>query len=174
MNAGRRLPLVGGFLLIVVGAILLVGQFVPEWRIEFSWPWIIITVGIGLFVLGLLAGQPAMAVPACIVGGIGGILYYQDTTGNWESWGYLWPLIPGFAGIGTILAGLLRGDLRRALREGGKSILFSIVAFVVMAAIFGALGRLGDYWPVLLIAAGLIWIISALLPSRNRSPHEER
>ena len=62
MNAGRRLPLVGGFLLIVVGAILLVGQFVPEWRIEFSWPWIIITVGIGLFVLGLLAGQPAMAV----------------------------------------------------------------------------------------------------------------
>ncbi len=169
MNAGRRLPLVGGLLLIVVGGVLLAAELIPGWEIEFTWPWIIIAVGIGLFVLGLLTGQPDMVIPACIVAGVGGILYYQDASGNWESWGYLWPVIPACIGIGTILAGLLRGDLRRALREGGKSILFGAVAFVIMAAIFGVLGEWGSYWPVVLILAGVVGVIWALLPQRIRS-----
>ncbi len=39
-------------------------------------------------------------MPSIIVGGIGGILAYQDYTGHWESWSYLWTLIPGFVGLG--------------------------------------------------------------------------
>jgi hypothetical protein len=168
MSTGRRLPLVGGLLLIVLGAVLLAAELAPEWEIEFTWPWIVVSVGVGLLVLGLLTGQPGMAVPACIVAGIGGILYYQDLTGDWGSWGYLWPLIPGFAGVGTILSGLLGGNFVRALRDGGKSILFSIAGFVVMAAVLGELGSLGDYWPVVLILAGVAALISALLPQRSR------
>jgi hypothetical protein len=173
MDARRRLPLVGGLLLIALGALLLAGELVPDWDIEFTWPWIIILVGLGLLVLGLLTGQPAMAVPACIVGGIGGILYYQDVTQDWASWAYLWPLIPGFAGVGTILAGLLGGYFGRAVRDGGKSILFSLVGFLVMAALLGRLGELGRYWPVLLILAGVVALVSALLPRRTRSQDVE-
>ena len=140
MGAGRRLPLFAGLLLIVIGGVLLVDQFIPEWDIEVSWPWIIIAVGVGLLMLGMLTGAPAMAVPACIVGGIGGILLYQDVSGNWSSWSYLWTLIPGFAGVGTILAGLLRGDLRGALGEGTQSIIFSAVAFALAIG-----GRFPDF-----------------------------
>jgi hypothetical protein len=43
-----------------------------------------------------------MAVAACIIGGIGGILYWQSYTGDWASWAYVWTLIPGFSGIGII------------------------------------------------------------------------
>ena len=42
----------------------------------------------------LLTGQPGMLVPACIVGGIGGMLYWQNLTGDWASWSYSWSLIP--------------------------------------------------------------------------------
>ena len=64
-----------------------------------SWPLIVVAVGAGLLVLGLLVGAPEMAIPAVIVGGIGGILYYQNLSGNWASWSYLWTLIPGFSGL---------------------------------------------------------------------------
>ncbi|TET51292.1 MAG: hypothetical protein E3J64_07120 [Anaerolineales bacterium] len=173
MNAGRRLPLVGGLLLIVVGGVLLAGQFVPDWEIEFSWPWIVIAVGAGLLFLGLLTGQASMAIPACIVAGIGGILLHQDLTGDWDSWGYMWALIPGFAGVGTILAGVLSGGAVKALREGGKTVLVSLVLFAIFAGFFGALGDIGEYWPVLIIVAGLWAIIRALLPQRGQSASEE-
>ena len=75
MNTRRRTRIVGAVLLILVGIWLLLIQFFPDLRffdaLNFSWPWIIIGVGILLFILGLAGGQPGMAVPAAIVAGIG-------------------------------------------------------------------------------------------------------
>ena len=112
-----------------------------------------------------------MAVPACIVGGIGGLFYYQNATGDWESWSYVWALIPGFVGVGIILAGLLEGKLRKPLREGGQLVVISLIMFVIAGSIFGALGigRLGDYWPVLLIVVGVLILLGRLFPRRSSS-----
>ena len=75
MSRRRRSNLVGGILLILLGALFLALQLVPGLgdlvQVEFSWPLIIVGVGVFLLVFGLLAGAPGMAVPACIVGGIG-------------------------------------------------------------------------------------------------------
>jgi LiaI-LiaF-like transmembrane region len=42
--------LVGPVILIAVGAVFLVGQFVPAWRIEKTWPVLLIAIGIGKLV----------------------------------------------------------------------------------------------------------------------------
>ena len=139
----------------------------PGWRAWVSWPWIVVGVGVFLLVLGLLVGAPDLAVPACIVGGIGGLLSWQSVTGNWESWAYVWTLIPGFVGVGIMLAGLLGGKFRQAVRDGGGMVLTSLVLFAIFGSLFGALGWMGNYWPVLLILLGLLLLVRTLLLGRG-------
>ncbi len=160
MEASRRSALGFGIVLILVGLAFLSGQIFPQlwaWVGPMSWPFIVIGVGVALLVIGLMTRQPDMAVPACIVGGIGGLLLWQNTTGNWGSWAYAWALIPGFAGVGTMLAGLLKGKTRE-LRDGAISVLVSLVLFAIFASFLGGPAFLGRYWPILLIILGLIGI----------------
>jgi hypothetical protein len=166
MDRRRRSSLVGGLLLILLGTWFLVSQFLPGLYPEFSWPWIIIGVGVLMLVIGLLSGEPDMAVPACIVGGIGGLLYWQNATGNWESWAYAWTLIPGFVGVGVVLSGLLGGGGGKAARDGGGLILISLALFAVFGSWLGGLTLFGDYWPVLLILWGLWLLVRPLFRSR--------
>lgn len=166
MNSERRSSLAGGLVLILVGLCFLVIQIVPGLQVWFSWPLIIVGVGVLLLIIGLLTSVPAVAVPACIVGGIGGLLYWQNATDNWESWAYAWALIPGFVGLGIVLSGLLGGEARQSMRAGGWLILISLVLFTVFGSFFGALGLVGAYWPVLLIALGLLVLVRPLFRSR--------
>jgi len=167
MTSQRRTNLVGGILLLLVGLFLLLVQLSPNFgfaiNIEYSWPLFVIGAGILLFIFGLLANAPDMAVPACIVGGIGCLLYWQNSTGNWASWAYAWSLIPGFVGVGVILAGLFKGEFRQALRDGGTLIIISLILFAIFGSFLGGLSILGDYWPLLLILLGAWLLIRGLL-----------
>lgn len=158
MDRRRRSSLAVGLLLILIGAWLLVTQFVPGLQINFTWPWILIGVALFLLVIGTLTGAPGMAVPACILAGLGGLFYWQDATGNWESWSYVWALIPGFVGVGVVLSNLLEGKFSQGIRDGGSLILISLALFLVFGSFFGGLNVLGPYWPVLLILLGL-WLL---------------
>ena len=167
MNVSKRSTLVIGILLVLVGAYFILGNLVPSFNnwinITYSWPLIVIAVGVGLLVLGLLVGSPDMAIPAVIVGGIGGILYYQNLSGNWGSWAYLWTLIPGFSGIGMSLAYLLGSRGEHSIRSALDTIGTSLVMFVIFGAFFGAFKMLGDYWPLLLVAAGVLLALRSLI-----------
>ena len=176
MDRRNRARLLGGLLLILAGIWLLAAQFVPALRVwnsmEMTWPLIVVGVGVLLLVLGLVGGTPGMAVPACVVGGIGGLLYWQNATGHWESWAYCWTLIPGFVGVGTLLAGLLGERPRNWARGGITLILISLIAFVVFGAAFGnqfaGLGGIVDYWPALLILLGVVILVGMLFGRRGR------
>lgn len=169
MTRRARSNLVAGLLLVLVGGWALAAQFAPVLRfwegLNLTWPAWVIAAGLFLFVFGLLIGEPDMAVPASIVSGIGGILWYQNTTGAWETWAYAWSLIPGFVGVGVIIAGLLDGKPRKAIRDGGWLILISLALFMLFGFFFGA-GLIGTYWPVLLIAWGLWLLLQPLLRRR--------
>jgi hypothetical protein len=162
MRHYRRSNLAVGLILVLIGVWLLAVQVFPNlqlWlNLSFSWPLIVIGVGVLLLLVGLLAGEPGMAVPACIVGGIGGLLYYQNLTGNWGSWAYAWTLIPGFVGAGVILSGLLGNRPKRALGDGLNLIIISLVLFLVFAAFLGGPNLFGPFWPVLIILLG-VWLI---------------
>jgi hypothetical protein len=159
MNAQRRTNVVLGVLLIVVGLLYLASRFIPGLNlfIDFSWPWIVITVGVALLLLGLLIGVPEMAIPASIVSGIGGILHYQNSTGNWASWAYAWALIPVFVGVGMILSALLGGRSGRAYLEATETIGSGLVMFVIFGSLFGAFtGGVAVYLPLVLVLVGVL------------------
>ena len=156
----NRSNLALGIILLAVGGWLLVTNQVPsirEW-IDSHSSGAVYTIGAGLLILllGLITNSPGMAVPASIVAGIGGILYYQDITSNYSSWSYMWTLIPGFIGVGSIIAGILGDHTQRNLRSGLRLLVISAVMFLIFGSFLGGLPILGDYGvPIILILLGL-------------------
>jgi len=102
-------------------------------------------------------------VPAAIVAGIGGIFYYQNVSGNYDSWSYMWALIPGFVGVGTVLQGLLGENTGHNLKRGLNLMVVSAVLFLIFAAFLGGWNILGEFGPaVLLILLGVYVLGSGL------------
>ncbi len=170
----NRSTLFLGVLLILIGAWLVVSRQVPEVRhwldTNFTWPMWTIGAGLLIFLIGLIVGTPGMSVPAAIVAGIGGILYYQNATANFASWSYMWTLIPGFVGVGLIITGLLGEFTRHNISRGLNLIVISAVMFLVFGAIFGGLGLLGPNGPaILLIALGLYILLRGFLRNRGQN-----
>jgi hypothetical protein len=172
MEKSRRSSLAFGVILIVIGAFFLAFQLMPglrEWvNWENAWPLIVVGVGVALFIGAIVGGESGMAVPATIVGGIGCLLWWQNATGNWDSWAYAWALIPGFVGVGIIISGLLGGQFRSALTGGGWLIVISLVLFFIFGSFFGGFDQLGAYWPVLLIGLGVLILLRPLFRARNQ------
>jgi uncharacterized integral membrane protein len=176
MSNDRRKTIVSGIMLILIGAIFISVQVFPgikeyfTW--EFTWPMIIIMVALGLLILGALTGTADMLVPASVVGGIGGILYFQNSgVLTWQSWAYLWALIPGFVGIGVTLAGLLKWK-KSDILEGLKTIMVSAVLFLVFGSFLGDIFGyvpFKQYLPYLLIALGVFLFVRALFDTRKES-----
>jgi len=167
MDQTRRLTLVGGLLFILLGAFFLVVQLVPGLEIwldpAYWWPLVVVAPGALLFLLALVIQVPALAVPGSIVAGIGVLLFWQNATGNWDSWAYAWTLIPGFIGIGLIITGLLSGKLRGSLGAGIWMMAISGVSFAVFGSLLGGLALPRVILPLLVIALGGLMLVRALL-----------
>ncbi len=157
--------------LILLGAWFLAVQLVPSLQAfafnRTNWPLAIVGVGILLALIGLVTWVPDLLVPASIVSGIGILLYWQNLTGNWESWAYAWTLIPGFIGVGVFLASLLHGRAMEALTAGGWLVLISAFLLLIFGSFLGGPVLLGAYWPVLLILLGVIFLGRSLLHART-------
>jgi len=162
VDTERRSNLALGTILVLIGGWFLASQFYPQLAdlipLEYQWPWWVIGVGLLFLLMAVVLRAPGMVVPAAIIAGIGGILYYQNATGDWESWAYAWALIPGFAGVGVILMGLFEGRFLHGLKEGINAVLFSLFMFGVFGSFLGGPAILSQLWPVLLIGLGL-WIL---------------
>lgn len=176
MNKTGRSQLALGVLLILLGAWFLLDQTIPAFHTFFDkyteWPVNLLLIGGAIFILGLVLGSPGLSVPAAIVAGLGGIFSYQETTGSYDSWSYMWTLIPGFVGIGSILAGLLGDNMAHNLKRGLNLMVVSAVLFLVFSAFLGGWNILGNYGPaVLLILLGL-WVLGSGLYRTYRSKGE--
>lgn len=165
MEMQRRSSIAFALVLIVVGAWLLAVQFVPALQFlvinERSWPLIIVAFGILWALIALATWTPGFFVPASIFAGIGGLLYYQNASGDWQSWAYVWTLIPGFVGIGVFLTELLQGRPRQALVAGGWLVVISGTLFLIFSSFLGGPNWLGPYWPLLIILLGVITLVQA-------------
>ncbi len=175
-----RTQLALGILLILVGGWFLADRSLPQFHEMLGrfleWPLNLVGIGALLFILGLVLSAPGMAVPAAIVAGIGGIFYYQQTYGDYTSWSYMWTLIPGFVGVGSILAGLLGDHTAGNLRRGLDLMVISAVLFLVFASLLGGWKLLGNYGPaILLILLGLWVLFSGVFRTwrKNRSERGE-
>lgn len=160
----RRGSFTFGILLILVGGWFLAVQMIPqldEWVMNFAeWPAWIIAPGVLFLAAAIISGVSGLAVPGAILSGLGGIFYYTSTTGDWQSMSYLWALIIASIGVGVFLMHLLDGNPAKAINEGGSTILTGVVMFLILGSFLRAMAFdqepfFGDYWPLMLIAAGL-------------------
>jgi peptidoglycan/LPS O-acetylase OafA/YrhL len=173
----NRSNLALGLILLIVGGWLLVTRQVPElqtWMEDnFTWPMWTIGAGALVLLIGLFTNAPGMAVPASIIAGVGGILYYQNETGDFASWSYMWALIPGFVGVGSILAGLLGENTRRNLGHGLRLLVTSAFLFLIFATFFGGLSILGEYGlPIVLILLGVYVLARGFMRGERRDSNE--
>jgi hypothetical protein len=175
MEKRSRTQLALGIILILVATWFVLmknNTDVAKWfNQHFDWPmWVVASGGL-ILLIGLLVGAPGMAVPACIVAGIGGILYYCNAKPDWPAWSYMWALIPGFVGVGNILAGILGRDFKESARHGLNLIVMSTIMFLIFAAAFGGLDIFGKYKEYVLAGVlglfGLWFIIRGLIRSKE-------
>ena len=178
MNRQGRTQLALGVILILLGAWFLLDKSVPAFHSFFNkyteFPSNMLLIGGAIFIVGLVLGQPGMSVPAAVVAGIGGIFYYQEATNSFDSWSYMWALIPGFVGVGSILAGLLGDNTAHNLKRGLNLMVVSAVLFLVFSSFFGGWDLFGNYGPAILLILLGLWVLgSGLYRSyRNREREE--
>jgi hypothetical protein len=173
----RRGSFTFGVLLILMGAWFLAVQFVPDigdWMSQFAdWPIWVIGPGLIFILAGLISGVFDLMIPGSIISGIGLILYYQNETGDYQSWAYVWALIIVFVGIGIFLANVFRGKFSKAFEEGGPPMMTGLVMFLIFGSIFratfGQTPLLGDYWPLVLVLVGLWMLVRPLFRGKKRS-----
>ncbi len=164
----RRASITGGIVLILLGILFLASEVFPNVFTFWQWPFFVIGFG-GLFMVwAILSGTGGLAVPGTIISGIGGILYYQSATGDWTSWSYIWALIPGFVGVGVLLANLIDGKIREAFTDSITLILISAMLFFAFGTAFGLEHNVAQYWPVLLILLGIIALVKTLIPGKKK------
>jgi hypothetical protein len=158
--------MVGGAILIGIGTMALVGQFIPQaW--QFLWPFFIIGPGLLFFVAMFVSGKSGapLAIPGSIVTMIGLILLYQSLTNHWESWSYAWTMILTSVGIGIMIAGARSGNASQK-KTGWGLTKTGLVLFVIFGTFFemifaGSQRGLPQFiFPVLLILVGLYLIIT--------------
>ncbi len=151
------------YLLVEINPVINAINFGPR-----TWPWQIIGFGALFCLVGLVTWVPALFIPGTVIAGVGGLLYYQNFTGDWVSWAYAWTLIPGFVGIGLLLFGALT---RRhgVMIAAFWNLLSCLILFGIFGAAFGALRYAAMIWPLGLILLGIYFILRFLVNRRSQA-----
>jgi hypothetical protein len=176
--SGRPSTVLGGAL-VLLGAILLLGQLARLDVGHYGWPLFIIAPGVLLLVFALTARGPAgegMAVLGGIITVTGLILLYQNITGHFETWAYGWALVfPGSIGAGMMLYG---GVARRPgnVRLGERLLGAALIVFFLGALFFeGVIGISGYQFDrstgiilgTVIIGLGVVILIRNLTSTRR-------
>lgn len=165
MNKQGRSQLALGVILILLGIWFLLDKSVPAFHVLFDkytqWPTNLLLIGGAVFILALALGQPGLSVPAAIIAGLGGIFYYQEITGDYGSWSYMWALIPGFVGIGSVLAGVLGDHTAHNIKRGINLMVISAVLFLVFSSFLGGWELLGNFGSAILLILLGLWMLGS-------------
>jgi len=151
----RRDQLVGGAVLVAIGAAILVGQYLED-----AEQFILLGLGIVLLVLFAMTRNPGTLIGGGIVTGLGvGVLIAANTQGDIAGAAVLFGLGLGFAGV-WLVGALLKIPETRVWPLIPGAILVA-VGFVVLAGSEDV--QLPDWlWPALIMGLGVIVILAAL------------
>jgi hypothetical protein len=158
--------------LIAIGVLFLLAQVFQFSLFGALWPFFVILPG-AVFLYAAFNGDKHAAgliIPGNVITGTGLILLYQNLTGHWESWAYVWILYPVFVGLGLMFMGRRR-DNANEYRTGRNMAQWGGMAFLIAAAIF-ELGIFGSN-PVVgswLLPLALILLGGYMLTRRGALP----
>jgi hypothetical protein len=179
MSASREAPpgVILGAILIVIGAGVLAVRYLDLFAGQDTWPWVIVGLGAVLFVVGLVVPNSGLVIGGSVVATIGGILAWQNTTGLWATWAWIWALIPVASGVGSLIGGLRTGD-----REMRDSALWQIVIGLGLLAVFflffeqfiglsGGEVAVADWlMPVVLVGLGVLILVRGIIRPGGTEP----
>ena len=125
-----------GVALVGVGVLLLVVRLF-SWNLGWLWPLFILVPGVALLVAAALGGASvsALFVPGSVVTTLGVIFFVQNATDYFESWAYVWALLPAAVGVGLLMYGQRSGNLELAKTGRRLAGVFTLV-FLVAAVFF--------------------------------------
>ena len=164
---------VGGAVLIAIGVAIF---FRRTFHIDFpgfAWPFFIIGPGLAFFVAMFFGGRGAgsLAIPGSVITTIGLILLGQSLFDYFESWAYIWALIPTAAGVGLIIAGLWDGK-PKMISAGTQAASSGLVMLLIFGTffelfIFHGAGIAAYAWPIVLISIGAFQLVRGRLKQRT-------
>ena len=165
-----------GVVLVVIGLFFLIVRVLDVDLSRYGWPLFIIIPGLTLIVVGFVSLGTGALIPGGIITMTGLILAYQNSTGDWPSWAYAWPLVaPGGVGLGMYLQGLRTRDVQ-TLKQGRTLMFIAALIFMIGFVIFETILNISgiDYgWfgkaalPALLIVIGAILLMRSIQRSRQ-------
>lgn len=174
MNQTTQRNQIIGLVLITLGALLWLARASDFSVGALLWPLFILVPGGALLVVALNDPQRSnLAVPGSLLSTLGLIFLFQSITGYFESWAYIWALIPASIGAGRALQGRLDNDadLARKGEVAARNGLIGLAAFFIFFEVIIGIGGRGIFsnllFPLLLIGAGLY------LLSRNQESDAE-
>jgi uncharacterized membrane protein HdeD (DUF308 family) len=161
----RRAPF-AAIVLVAIGVVFLIGEI---FNVRFGsgfWPFVIIVPGVALLASAFGRGghvNSGTATGGAVLTTLGLIFWYQNISGNWESWAYIWALLPLAAGVAQMVAGARNED--ESLAASGRqtarvaAIMFAVGVVFFELIIFDRGGFGGYFLPLALIAAGgyMLW-----------------
>jgi hypothetical protein len=172
-----------GAMLLAIGVLSLVGQFIRPLNGGVLWPVIVIGFGLAFFVAMLFGGRSfgPLAIPGSIITGIGLILFIQNFFGLWETWSYTWALIICAVGTGLFIYGSW-SDIPDLRRSGLKVAQVGLILFLIFGIMFEVIFSISGvtlpinaiFWPLMLVVLGVGMIITRsyrLIRTREGSPH---
>lgn len=126
-----------GVVLIIIGALILVGRGFASNFGNLGWPLYSIVPGILMLIVAFLSrgGTSGLAVPGSIVTTVGAILFLQNVTGRFETWSYTWALVLASVGAGIFLHAALKDDAEEE-RLGLRLVFFGLTMFVIFGIFF--------------------------------------
>ena len=156
-----------GIILILVGALLFVMQLYPALSNWITWPMIILGIGLLFLISSVVSSNGDLAIPGMINTGIGAILLYQNVTGDWGSWSYMWTLILACVGLGILLSNVIN---HTSVDRGGISLLIiSLAAFAVFFFAEHYHIRKDLLWPAGIILVGVLVIVRNIGRGRRKT-----
>jgi hypothetical protein len=168
-NQAERGTVILGLVLVVIGALALLGQALSIDILGLGWPLFVLIPGIVMFAGGVAIGGRAglgLAIPGGIVTMAGAVLSAQAATGLWATWAYAWALVaPGGVGLAFLVYGIITRQPDLA-RNGVPILLTGLGLFVAFGLFFeGVLHLSGDALPLAepVLATGLIALGAAIL-----------
>ena len=185
-RAARAQPgLVLGLMLVLGGALLLVGRLADVTIGPDAWPLWIIVPGVAMLLASFAIpprGGLGLAIPGAIIATVGIILWVQASYDLYATWAYAWALVaPTAPGLGTMLYGLARGD-RELVGEGFRMTLVGLALFAGFALFFeGVIGLSGEpvqnmdeVMPYAVIGLGVLLVVLSFFGGERRRYRRNR
>ncbi|MFP3896801.1 MAG: hypothetical protein ACLFV5_08215 [Anaerolineales bacterium] len=162
-----------GILLIAFGGLFFAAEVtrgLVVWRIPLGWqglwPFILLLVGLAFWLplliwWGKRQRLVGLVVPGTIILFNSLLLFYQNVTGDWESWAYVWALEPFAVGLGLLMLYALGERSSALLTAAGIVGGVGLVLFVIFASIFG--GWVQVLGPAVLIIIGVLLLTHSMV-----------